>query len=165
MKNKHVYLVETLAEAREAVGVARRAGFGDNDIAMIARHDIELEAIPESMLDSGSDFAPAAMKGAAMGGATGLVAGLVAVAIPPIGMTLVGAAAIAAVGALAGTWTSAMVGSSLPDPVRRKFEAEIESGRILVVIDGEDEQLAAAEAGIVALGGARMPFDGISALS
>ncbi len=165
MKTKHVYLVQTLDEAAEAVGAARHAGVDDDDIALIARHDIELDAIPEGMLETRTDFAPAAMKGAAMGGATGLVAGLVAVAIPPIGMTLAGAAAVAAVGALAGTWSSALMGSSLPDPVRRKFEAEIESGRILVVIDGEDETLETAGAGIVAIGGTRMPFEETSALS
>jgi hypothetical protein len=108
---------------------------------------------------------PAALKGAAAGGATGLVAGLIAVAIPPIGMTLAGAAAVAAVGALAGTWSSALMGSALPDPVRRKFEAEIESGRILVVIDGEDEPLVIAGAGIIVAGGTRMPFEETSALT
>jgi len=165
MKTKHVYLAENLDEAAQAVGAARRAGIADDDIALIARHDIELDAIPEAMLDSRTDFAPAAMRGAAVGGATGLVAGLIAVAIPPIGMTLIGAAAVTAVGALAGTWSSALMGSALPDPVRIKFEAEIESGRILLVIDGEDDALAAADAGIVAAGGARMPFEETSALS
>jgi hypothetical protein len=165
MKTKHVYLVQTLDEAARAVAAARHAGIDDEDIALIARHDIELDAIPESMLDSRTDFMPAALKGAAAGGATGLVAGLIAVAIPPIGMTLAGAAAVAAVGALAGTWSSALMGSALPDPVRRKFEAEIESGRILVVIDGEDEPLVIAGAGIIVAGGTRMPFEETSALT
>lgn len=165
MNTKHVYLVENLDDAAKAVGAARRGGIAEACIALVARHDIELDAIPEGMLDSGTDFAPAALQGAAVGGATGLVAGLIAIAIPPIGMTLIGAAAVAAVGALAGTWSSAMMGSALPDPVRRKFEAEVESGRILLVIDGEDEQLNAAGAGIVAVGGIRMPFEETSALS
>jgi len=165
MKTKHVYLVQTLDQAAHAVGAARSAGIGDDGIALIARHDIELDAIPEGMLDARTDFMPAAVKGAAMGGATGLVAGLIAVAIPPIGMTLAGAAAVAAVGALAGTWSSALMGSALPDPVRRKFEAEIESGRILVVIDGDEEQLVAAGAGIIVVGGIRMPFEETSALT
>jgi len=165
MKTKHVYLVENLDEAAQAVGAARHAGLSDDDIALVARHDIQMDSIPESMLDSRTDFAPAALQGAALGGATGLVAGLIAIAIPPIGMTLIGAAAVAGVGALAGTWSSAMMGSALPDPVRRKFEAEVESGRILVVIDGEDEQLNAAGTGIVAVGGTRMPFEETSALS
>ncbi|PZO10510.1 MAG: hypothetical protein DCF27_02450 [Lysobacteraceae bacterium] len=165
MNTKHVYLVENLDDAAKAVGAARRGGIAEDGIALIARHDIELDAIPEGMLDSRTDFAPAALQGAAVGGATGLVAGLIAIAIPPIGMTLIGAAAVAAVGALAGTWSSAMMGSALPDPVRRKFEAEVESGRILLVIDGEDEQLNAAGTGIIAAGGIRMPFEEASALS
>ena len=44
-----------------------------------------------------------------------------------------------------GTWVSALLGSTVDDPVRRKFEGEIKAGRILVVLDAEDPQLPAAD--------------------
>jgi hypothetical protein len=45
-----------------------------------------------------------------------------------------------AAGALIGTWTSAMAGATVPDPVRRHYEREIEAGRILLVIDADEHQ-------------------------
>jgi hypothetical protein len=38
-------------------------------------------------------------------------------------------------GALVGAWSSALVGASVPNETRRKFEDEIEAGRTLLVID------------------------------
>ena len=85
------------------------------------------------------DFAPALGRGAALGGITGLFAGIVAMAIPPLGIAVGGPALIGFFtgGALVGTWASALVGSSIPDEVRRKFEAEIEAGHVLLVIDAK----------------------------
>ena len=66
-------------------------------------------------------------------------------AFPPLGLTVAGAAAIAAVGALTGTWAGALVGSTLPDPIRRTFEQDIEAGRILLVVQREDDDDAGLE--------------------
>ena len=41
----------------------------------------------------------------------------------------------------------------------RKFDEEIKSGRILVVIDGDNDTLAAAGAAIEAGGATQLPFD------
>lgn len=165
MRRKHVYLTDDLAEARAAVTAARHAGVLDEDIALIARNDIEMEVIPEDRRNASTDFAPAAVKGALSGGAAGLIAGLIAVAIPPLGVTLAGAAAIAAVGAAAGTWSSALMGSALPDPIRRRFEDEIKSGRILVVVDVSEESIALVDTSVQATGAVLLPFEESSALT
>jgi hypothetical protein len=144
---------------------ARAAGMPEQDISLIARSDIELEASPEQHKEAGSDFYPAALRGVIGGGATGLLAGLVAVAIPPIGITLAGVAGLAIAGALTGGWTSAMVGASVPDPVRRKFEDEIEAGRILVVLDADKDLLARTEPALVRAGATPLPFDQPTALT
>jgi uncharacterized membrane protein len=165
MKRKHVYLVDDLSEARAAVTAARRAGATDDDIALIARNDIEMEVIPEDRRNASTDFVPAALKGAVGGGTVGLLAGLIAAAIPPLGVTLAGAAAIAAAGAAAGTWSSALIGSALPDPVRRRFENEIQAGRILVVVDAPEESIALIDSSVQATGATLMPFEEPSALT
>jgi hypothetical protein len=165
MKKKHVYLTDDLAEARAAVAAARHAGVLDDDIALVARNDIEMEIIPEDRRNASTDFVPAALKGALGGGAVGLVAGLVAAAIPPLGVTLAGAAALAAVGALGGTWSSALMGSALPDPIRRRFEDEIAAGRILVVVDASDESIALIDASVTATGAELLPFEEPSAMT
>lgn len=96
----------------------------------------------------------------------GLLAGLVAVAFPPLGVTLAGAAIMTVGGALVGTWASALVGSSVPDPIRRKFETEIEAGKILLVIDAEeDTHLPDVEAAILSTGAVALPYETASALT
>ena len=159
MKSKHVFLAPDVDVAASAVGVLRQAGVADEDIALIARSDLEMEVIPEKFRESRTDFMPAAAKGALGGGATGLVAGLIAVAIPGLGVTLAGAAAIAAAGAAAGTWSAALMGSALPDPVRQKFEDEVKAGRLLLVVDATDEEHAKLESLLVQAGTRRLAFE------
>ena len=142
-----------------------RSGLMDAPLSLIAHSDIELESIPDRHKEASTDFMPAALRGAATGGAAGLVAGLLAIAFPPLGVTLAGAALLTAGGAAVGTWVSALVGSTVEDPVRRKFEEEIQAGRILVVLDAEDPQLPAAEAAIMAVGATPLPYEGTTALT
>lgn len=165
MKRKHVYLTDDLPQARAAVTAARRAGATDDDIALVARNDIEMEVLPDSRRNASTDFMPASVKGALTGGGVGAVAGLVAMAIPPLGVTIAGAAAIAAIGAVTGTWSSALIGSALPDPVRRRFDEEIQAGRILVVVDMPDESLALVDAQVQATGAVLLPFEEASAMT
>lgn len=165
MKIRHVFSVGDVASAQRALAAARQAGVDDADLALIARGDIELEEIPDRRKLAATDFVPAAMRGAATGGAAGLLAGLVAVAFPPLGVTLAGAAALAVGGAAVGTWAAALIGTTVEDPVRRKFEEQIEAGRILVVVDGEDPVLAAANTAIVATGAQALPFETPSTLT
>lgn len=165
MKTRHVFSTPNLESARTAMQAARAAGIPEDDISLIARSDIELEAMPEQHKEAGSDFYPAALRGVIGGGATGLLAGLVAVAIPPVGITLAGVAGLTLAGALTGGWASALVGASVPDPVRRKFEGEIEAGRILVVLDADKELLARAEPAITRAGATPLPFDQPTALT
>ena len=164
MKTRHVFSVPDLATARDAIRAAREAGLTDDNLSLIARSDIELESIPDRHKEASTDFMPAALRGAATGGAAGLVAGLAAIAFPPLGVTLAGAALLTAGGAAVGTWVSALVGSTVEDPVRRKFEDEIQAGRILVVLDAEDPELPAAEAAIKGVGATSLPYEAATAL-
>lgn len=164
MKTRHVFSTPDLDTARAAMDAARNAGIDDECILLVARSDIELESIPNDRQEADSDFIPAALRGAGYGGAAGLLAGLVAVVVTPIGLTLAGAGAFALAGALMGGWASALMGSSLPDPVRRKFDDEIQAGNILVVIDASKEVLTSAEPAIVRAGATPLPFEATTAL-
>ena len=165
MKTRHVFSVPDLATAQLAIRAAREAGLTNDNLSLIARSDIELESIPDRHKEASTDFLPAAMRGAATGGAAGLVAGLAAIAFPPLGVTLAGAALLTAGGAAVGTWVSALVGSTVEDPVRRRFEDEIQAGRILVVLDAEDPHLPAAEAAIRAAGATPLDYEATTALT
>lgn len=165
MKVRRVYSTSSLPAAQTAIRDIRDAGIEDDDISLIARSDIELERVPEHQKEAPTDFKHAALRGAGLGGATGLLAGLAAVAFPPLGLTIAGVALTTLGGAAVGTWASALVGASLPDPIRRRFEDEIEAGRILIVIDGEGEALERAEAALSAAGAVHLPYEEPSALS
>lgn len=165
MKVRRVYSTSSLPAAQTAIRDIRDAGIEDDDISLIARSDIELERVPEHQKEAPTDFKHAALRGAGLGGATGLLAGLAAVAFPPLGLTIAGVALTTLGGAAVGTWASALVGASLPDPIRRRFEDEIEAGRILIVIDGEGEALERAEAALSAAGAVHLPYEEPSAMS
>jgi hypothetical protein len=163
MKIRHVFATDGVPTAHLAMAAARAHGVRDDDLSLIARSDIELERIPDERKQVAMDFIPAAMRGTVTGGAAGLLAGLVALAIPTMGVTLAGAGAIALLGAMVGTWSSALVGASIPDEVRRTFEEEIQAGRILVVVDAETALLPEAEAAIVATGARPLPYEASTA--
>lgn len=164
MKTRHIYLMRNVAAAEQAIAALRARGVPDDCIALVARADIEMARIPDDYRNASTDFMPAALRGALGGGTAGMLAGLVGVAMPAIGITIAGAAAVTAIGAAAGAWASALAGSALPDPIRRQFEQEIAEGRILLLVDGEDEDIAAIDDALAPLGGRRMDYSEPTAL-
>ena len=165
MKTRCVFSTPDLASARIAMAAAREAGIDDRDISLVAREDIELENIPDHVMQGRNDFYPAALRGGVCGGGTGLLLGLVAVAVPPLGVTLAGAAAMTIAGAAFGTCIGEIVGFEVPDVVSRRFKQEIADGRILVVIDGNKTQLAIAEPAVANTGAVSLPFHAHTALT
>lgn len=163
MKQRRVYSTPDVHAAREAVRAAHQAGLDDDCISLVARSDIELDSIPDRHKEADTDFVPAAIRGAGWGGAAGLLAGLAAVVATPLGLTIAGAAVTGLMGALIGGWASALAGSTLPDPVRQKFDDEIKAGRILVVLDAEDERLGPLDAALRAVGAEPLPFEATTA--
>jgi hypothetical protein len=166
MTQKRVYSAALGEQVVRAVDLARGIGLDEEEISLIARSDIELQAIPDEFKSAQTDMLPAAARGAGYGAVAGTLAGLAAAVFPPLGLTLAGAMlGGGAAGAVVGSWASALVGSSLPDPVRRQFEAEIEAGRILVVIDADEEQQAQLAPGFAEIGLTRLEYeDSISAV-
>jgi hypothetical protein len=164
MKTRAVFSAKDLAMASACIRAARAAGVADDDISLVVRSDMS-EMVPDDRKIVEGDFYPAAVRGVLGGGALGLVLGLTAVAIPPLGVTLAGSLAMAVGGGLLGGWSMALAGSAIDGPIRRKFEDEIEQGRVLVVIDAADECLDAAKRAIEREGATPLPFERPSAAS
>ncbi len=165
MKTRHVFSTPDIAAAEVAVNALREAGVRNDDISLIARHDIENAQISDDRQDTSGGFGRGGMKGAVAGGGSGLLVGLVAVVVPPLGLTLAGVAAMTLVGAAVGSWAGMLTGMSEPDAVRRKFENEIAAGHVLVVVDGEEAALATANQTLRTLGATPLPFDTPTAMS
>ncbi len=165
MKHRRVFSTENIVQAQQSVAVARAAGALDEDVSLVARADIEMQLVPDKRHDVSMDFAPAAVRGAVGGGSMGLLAGLAAMVIPPLGITVAGAALFTITGALVGSWSGALVGSAIPSEVRRKFEDEIEAGKVLVVIDVEEANIATIESAVQGTGAVLLPYDALTAVS
>jgi len=115
----------------------------ERHIHVIAKEGAPMEELPEASFLQKSDFVPALEKGMTLGGATGIVAGLVAVTLPPAGLVMGGGAvlAIALAGAGVGAWLSSMVGISLPNSCLKQFENAIEQGEYLMMVDLPKERI------------------------
>ena len=161
MSRRCIHSAPDLATAERAIAAAREAGIEDDALSLVARSDIEINAISDDMKQADTDMLPAAARGAGYGAAAGALAGLAAATFPPLGLTLAGALlGGGAAGALVGTWTSALIGSTIPEPERRRYEAQIEAGRVLVVVDADDAAHARLAPRLSALGLVHLEIDG-----
>lgn len=95
-----------------------------------------MEALPEATFLQKTDFIPALEQGLAVGGLTGILCGLVAVALP-IGAVVGGGAVLATalVGSGIGAFASSMIGSSVDNRQIQQFSAAIEDGALLMMVD------------------------------
>jgi hypothetical protein len=109
----------------------------DHHIHVVAKEGTPMGDLPEANLLQKSDFIPAMERGLAVGGITGVLAGIAAVTFPPAGLVLGGGAILGTslAGAGIGAWISGMIGMDVPNSQIEKFEAAIENGEVLMMID------------------------------
>ena len=102
----------------------------------MAKRGTPLEDLPEATFLQKSDFIPALEQGLALGGLTGVLAGVVAVALPT-GLVLGGGAvlAISLAGAGFGALMSSMIGLSIGDRRIKQFQEAMENGAFLMMVD------------------------------
>jgi len=106
-------------------------------VAAADHHALTAAHLPEANLLQESDFVPAVERGLAIGGATGILAGIAAVTIPGAALALGGGAilGIGLAGAGVGAWVSGMIGISAPSTRLKEFESAIEKGELLMMVD------------------------------
>lgn len=141
------FLVPNLDITRKIVDELRRERVEDRNIHVLARRNMPLDDLPEASVLEKTDFLPALEQGVALGGATGLLAGLVAVALPT-GLVVGGGAVlgVALAGAGIGGWLSGMVGMNVGNRRVAQFQDEIEKGRIMVMVDVPRDRVEEFEA-------------------
>ncbi len=109
----------------------------EHHIHVVAKEGTPMGDLPEANLLQKSDFIPAMERGLAVGGITGVLAGIAAVTFPPAGLVLGGGAILGTslAGAGIGAWISGMIGMDVPNSQIDKFEGAIEKGEVLMMID------------------------------
>jgi hypothetical protein len=120
----------------------------EHHIHVVAKEGTQMGDLPEANLLQKSDFIPAMERGLAVGGITGVLAGIAAVTFPPAGLVLGGGAILGTslAGAGFGAWISGMIGMDVPNSQIEKFEGAIEKGEVLMMIDIPKERVEEIEA-------------------
>lgn len=146
MRRLH-FLIPDVPTAKLVIDNLMRSSVPETSIHIIAREGTPLGDLPEAGVTERTDLVPALERGAALGGATGLLAGLVAIAVP--GGAVVAAAtllpALALGGSAAGAWVGAMIGLNVDSAQVKEFAAAIEAGQILMLVDVPPERALEVE--------------------
>jgi len=133
------FLIPTIDSAKTIVDelLLARVEQRHMHIAAADHHALTEANLPEAGLLQESDFVPAVERGVAIGGATGILAGIAAVALPGVGLVLGGGAilGIGLAGAGLGAWVSSMIGISAPSTRLTEFEEAIKAGSLLMMVD------------------------------
>ena len=131
------FMVPDIDTANKVVDELLLKRVDEHHIHVVAKEGTPMGDLPEANLLQKSDFIPAMERGLAVGGITGVLAGIAAVTFPPAGLVLGGGAILGTslAGAGIGAWISGMIGMDVPNSQIEKFEAAIEKGEVLMMID------------------------------
>jgi hypothetical protein len=137
------FLIPDLETAKKVTDELLLARIDERHIHVIAREGTPLGDLPKASLLQTSDVIPAVERGLAVGGVTGILAGVAAVSFPPAGLVLGGGAilATAIAGSGIGAWLSSMIGVDVVNSQIKQFEGAVENGEILFLVDVPKERV------------------------
>jgi hypothetical protein len=138
-----VGVYESEQEAITAIEALVNRGYNKEEISVIGKDHKHVDYVTDETGTEVEDTAATgAIAGGAIGGVTGLLAGLGALAIPGIG-PIIAAGPIAAslTGALTGAGlgglTGALIGLGIPDDEAEYYGKSVEDGKILVLVQNK----------------------------
>lgn len=137
MRRRLYFMVPDISSARIIRDELLLARIEDSHIHVLARDGVPLEGLQEASILQKTDFVHGAETGLAVGGGIGILAGMAALLFPPAGvdLQLVTILVTALIGAAFGAWVSSMIASSIPNSRLKTFEAGIQAGRVLMMVD------------------------------
>jgi hypothetical protein len=137
MRRRLYFLLPNVQTAKIVVDELLLARIEERHIHVLAREGTPMNHLPEATLLQKSDFVHGVEQGIAVGGATGVLAGLVAVTFPPAGLVIGGGAllGIALAGAGVGAWVSSMIALDVPNVRIKEFQHAVDEGHILMMVD------------------------------
>lgn len=132
------FMAPDVESARQTVNDLLLARIDESHIHVIAKEGTPMEDLPAASFFQRSDLAHGVEQGLALGGATGLVAGLIAITLPGAGLVLGGGAIMLATtlaGASIGAWSASLRALNIPNSHLTEFEEEIKRGGVLMLVD------------------------------
>ncbi|MFC5520365.1 hypothetical protein [Polaromonas jejuensis] len=151
MSRRIYWLIPDVASARRTVDDLLLARVPVQHIHCVGREGVNLSGLHPANVLQTTDVIYAAEAGLLIGGTLGIAAGLLVAMYYPIaiggsslqwGMVAV----LGVLGALFGAWSSSMIGVSVPSHRLKRFEAAVEQGQILLMVDVPGLQVKAIEA-------------------
>ncbi len=135
------FLAPNIKITHKIVDELHAEGIEDRHIHILAKRDTPLEGLHEAGVTIKTDFISALERGVALGGSSGLLAGLIGLRFagfliaggPLLGVILAGAT----IGSLAG----GLMGMSAGNTKLKQFEEAIEQGELLVLVDVPKERI------------------------
>ena len=137
MRRRLYFLLPDIGRARQILDELLLARIEERHIHVLAREGTPMTGLPSATMLQRSDVLHGLEMGLAVGGATGILAGLTAVLFPPTGLELGGGTvlALALAGAGIGAWAAGMIGTDVPNSQLKKFEPAIQRGDVLLMVD------------------------------
>lgn len=122
----------------------------EKNMHVLAKRGTPLGKLPEASYLQKSDFIPALEQGIVLGGLTGLISSMVALAMTS-GFAASGGTILVTslMGAVFGGWFSSMVGSSAGNRQVKPYAAALEKGQVLIMVDVPKDRISEIEQAIM----------------
>jgi uncharacterized membrane protein YeaQ/YmgE (transglycosylase-associated protein family) len=144
MRRRLYFLLPDVKTTKQVFRELLLARIEERHVHVLARDGTLLGDLPEATLLQKSDAIHGIELGLIIGGATGMLAGTIAVLFPPSGL-IMGLGVILAtgiLGALMGVWVSGMIAVDVPNTKLRAFMGAVEKGKVLMIVDIPKDQVA-----------------------
>jgi hypothetical protein len=137
MRRRLYFLLPDVESARRTADDLLLARIEDRHMRFLAKRGTDLDPLHEAGYLDKTDMVHGAAVGLALGGMIGLLVGAFVVAYPPEGTRpeLVALLIGMLVGAFLGGWMASMAGAAVPNSRLRQFHADLEAGRVLMMVD------------------------------
>ncbi|MEJ6005233.1 DUF1269 domain-containing protein [Paucibacter sp. AS339] len=146
MRKRIYWLLPNLGSARRTMNELLLARIGERHIHFVAAEGAEMSGLHAANVLQTSDLVGAAQTGLLMGAGLGAAGGVAAAySLGNMAMPAAVVIAMAGLGAVLGTWSSSMIGSSTPSRRLRRFELAMAQGQYLLMVDAPRERVAEIE--------------------
>jgi len=133
--------------AKRVVDDLKSSGIPEKHIYALAKFGMDVEGLPDAGPEA-DDFLPGYERGLALGGTTGVLAGLTALAFPPAGF-VVGGGLVVLLGLFSagvGGLLTGIFGAAYENSRLQKFQDSLDQGNILILVDVPVDQVERYEA-------------------
>jgi hypothetical protein len=137
MRRRLYFLLPDVESAKRTADDLLLARVDDRHMRFLSKRGTALEPLHEAGYLDKTDMVHGAVVGLALGGIIGALVGALAVAYPPQGLSpkLVAILIGMLLGAPFGAWVASMVGAAVPNSRLKQFHADLEAGRVLMMVD------------------------------